>query len=267
MEDWDNIQKWLKNLGSQYEQYIPIFEDNGFDEWEIINDLTLSELSSLNIKLGHAKKIHKHRYDNRKAVKETESPETYPVTPINIKKTSDATLFSKLMSKKNKNKSQYMKHLEENKFIHKKPHYLHRKCRDAYYTPRKSTKKLLRKNKLHNIHVLNINDEADVNSPHWDSTRVSMEAEFRTDIQQCEDKIDESLKEIDFSRNVSAIYSVPKDKNTQRKVNTKAKDIIKDKQTLLNACTELTNLVNKTEYNMKNTLKIIDEHGKAVTCM
>eukprot|EP01084_Bolivina_argentea_P083790 151687_1 len=62
-DEWQQITQWLTGL--EYQQYIPVFEDNGYDDWEIIKDLTLDDLINENISKEHAKKILKHIPNNR----------------------------------------------------------------------------------------------------------------------------------------------------------------------------------------------------------
>eukprot|EP01083_Nonionella_stella_P117414 349893_1 len=104
MSDWQHIQQWLKNLG--YEKYIPIFEKNGFDDWEIIEDLTLSDLiDDLNIPKGHSKKILKHKYNNKKLNSNNTSFTSYQPIQSTTKTKSDKSLFQSLMSMKSKQKA------------------------------------------------------------------------------------------------------------------------------------------------------------------
>ena len=55
--EWNAVCSWLKSL--KYEQYVGAFEDNGFDLWEIIRELTVADLKAAGIKAGHAIRMHK----------------------------------------------------------------------------------------------------------------------------------------------------------------------------------------------------------------
>eukprot|EP01084_Bolivina_argentea_P136014 239574_1 len=60
--EWQQIQHWLKEMG--YENYIQTFEDNGYDDWEIINDASTQDFIDIGVKKGHAKKISKRKNIN-----------------------------------------------------------------------------------------------------------------------------------------------------------------------------------------------------------
>ena len=55
----EKIRKWLNNINMS--QYFHTFIDSGFDEFDMIADITMDDLNEMNIdKLGHKKKIIKY---------------------------------------------------------------------------------------------------------------------------------------------------------------------------------------------------------------
>ena len=55
--EWNAICAWLESLN--YGHYVGAFEENGFDLWEIIRELSVDDLKEAGIKTGHAMRIHK----------------------------------------------------------------------------------------------------------------------------------------------------------------------------------------------------------------
>lgn len=56
-KEWNEIVAWLQSLN--YAHYASLFKSGGYDLWEIIYDLTQSDLREIGIKPGHSNRIQK----------------------------------------------------------------------------------------------------------------------------------------------------------------------------------------------------------------
>ena len=55
-DEWNDIKQWLQSLN--YGNYTDLFQQNGYDLWEIMYQVTIEDLKDIGIKSGHAKRIH-----------------------------------------------------------------------------------------------------------------------------------------------------------------------------------------------------------------
>ena len=93
-KEWAEIQSFLQSLN--YEQYAEGFQDNGYDLWEIVYDLTIDDLKSIGIKHGHAIRINKQLALKKIAIT-TPSP-TIPIPKCPPSTTTGTTTTIKVNS-------------------------------------------------------------------------------------------------------------------------------------------------------------------------
>ena len=75
--EWNEIVSWLQSLN--YSHYAPLFKSGGYDLWEIIFDLTPSDLREIGIKPGHSNRIQKSlkfkkQQQHQMATKQSQQP-------------------------------------------------------------------------------------------------------------------------------------------------------------------------------------------------
>jgi hypothetical protein len=70
----ESLDEVFEELGLS--QYLDTFKDQGFDSWDIILDITESDLDALGVKLGHRRKLQRRIANSRGVAPVAELPPT-----------------------------------------------------------------------------------------------------------------------------------------------------------------------------------------------